>query len=196
MSELFDELARSLTTSMPRRRALRMLGGVLVGVAVPGLAATKANGATRVTCTSSEFLCKCPNRDLFYQLCCPNPTPQVRYECKCKAPPEGYAECRKVTRCNGPTCTTDGKCCPRPNRCVDGKCCPAIRTTFAPGSGQRGVACCPSGTKAVPGGIGLCCPRGQRNCCDKFDPRKGDDELAPLPPPRGKLCVNGRLRNG
>ena len=195
MSELFDDLARSMARSMPRSHALRVLGGVLAGAALPGVAATKALAARNVTCSSTEFLCKCPNLDLFYQVCCPKPTAQVEYKCTCKAPPEGYAQCTKITKCNGPTCATDGKCCPRPNRCVHGICCPAIRTTFAPGSSQRRAACCPPGTVAVPGGTGLCCRRGNRDCCDKFDPRTGDDEVAPLPPPRGKLCINGRLRN-
>jgi hypothetical protein len=78
---------------------------------------------------------------------------------------------------------------------VSGKCCPAIRTTFAPGTRKRGVACCPPGTVAVPGGIGLCCRRGDRDCCEQYDTRIGDEEnLPPLPLRRGRLCVNGRIR--
>ena len=42
MTEFLDELARSMAKPMPRRRALRLLGGALVSVAVPGFATTKA----------------------------------------------------------------------------------------------------------------------------------------------------------
>ncbi len=100
-----------------------------------------------------------------------------------------------VPKCNGPVCSVDKQCCPKKTgRCVKGKCCPAIRTTKATGPNSRAVACCPAGTIAVPGATGLCCRRGHKDCCDKFDPRNGDDDLSPLPPPRGKLCVNGKLR--
>jgi hypothetical protein len=37
MSEFLDDLARTVSTPMPRSRALRLLGAALVGVAVPAL---------------------------------------------------------------------------------------------------------------------------------------------------------------
>ena len=42
MTEFLDELARSMAKPMPRQRALRLLGGALVSVAVPGFVTTKA----------------------------------------------------------------------------------------------------------------------------------------------------------
>lgn len=96
------------------------------------------------------------------------------------------------------TCTSkcqDGSCCPRSKgRCVNGTCCPAIRTTRA--SSGKAVACCPAGTVAVPGARALCCRKGDLDCCDKYDPRKGDDEVGALGPRKGTICVNGRLRKG
>jgi len=47
MSEFLDELARALARPMPRSRALRVLGAVLVAAAVPGGFTRSARGGTR-----------------------------------------------------------------------------------------------------------------------------------------------------
>ena len=88
------------------------------------------------------------------------------------------------------------KCCPKcKGRCVKGTCCPLKRTTFAPGTNRKGVACCPPGTIAVPGAVGLCCPKGDLDCCTPKD-ADPDDDLVPLSPKlkRGQLCVKGEVR--
>lgn len=95
MSQFFDELARTLAQPMPRRRAMGLLGGALVGMAFPA-ATARAASATHDCAAEGKFLCACPNLDLFYKVCCPNETPEAKYECKCKAPPNGYAQCQKV----------------------------------------------------------------------------------------------------
>jgi hypothetical protein len=62
MSELLDELARSLAQPMPRRRALRLLGGAVVAVAVPGFAkTTKARAASSFHDCEAKggLLCEC-----------------------------------------------------------------------------------------------------------------------------------------
>jgi hypothetical protein len=97
MSERLDDLARSMAKAMPRRRALRLLGGALLSTALPGLGPTTARAARAATCTSGEFKCKCPNLDLFYEVCCPDTTPPT-YECVCKAPPQGYAACKPLKK--------------------------------------------------------------------------------------------------
>lgn len=121
MSEFLDELARSLTTAMPRRRAIRVLGGALLGMALPATRASAAR-ATHDCPSMNAFLCQCPSiNGLFYKICCPNETPTTKYECKCKAPPDGYAQCSKVTNpCKGPKC--GGTCCDKGERC-----CPSTR---------------------------------------------------------------------
>ena len=51
MSEFLDELARSLARPMPRRRALRILGGALVTVATPAsLLAGRASASSAIGC--------------------------------------------------------------------------------------------------------------------------------------------------
>ena len=106
MSEFLDELARSLTTAMPRRKAVRVVGGALLGLAIPAARATAAP-ATHDCPAQNAFLCQCPSiNGLFYKICCPNPTPTVKYECQCKAPPGGHAACHPVVSkrdCQGPS---------------------------------------------------------------------------------------------
>ena len=60
MSELLDELARSLTTTMPRQRAVRVLGGALVGLALPA-AGARAASTTHDCPAENAFLCQCPS---------------------------------------------------------------------------------------------------------------------------------------
>ncbi len=96
MSNFLDNLSRALAAPMPRRRAVRLLGGALIGLALP---AAKARGASKTHDCAAEgaFLCQCPNRDLFYKICCPGKEGE-RYTCECKAPPEGHAACKPVTK--------------------------------------------------------------------------------------------------
>lgn len=227
MSEFLDELARTMAQPMPRRRALRAIGGALVTVATPGVLARSAGAAPAITsacqgcgvphgagCVLNQ---KCSTAVRGYTVCCTYPGYFGSFQnsngglCAQAGgngldPPGGLACCCPAgTTCGQPpgqVCVSqckkcaDGKCCDKPNKCVNGKCCPAIRTTHAPGTRGRGVACCPPGTVAVPGGAGLCCKRGDRHCCDAFDPRvsTGDDELPSLGLPKGRLCVNGKSR--
>jgi hypothetical protein len=206
MSTPFDDLARTLATPMPRNRALRAIGAALAIDFIPALRPGKATASALRTqqCTGNtarcfveipfgthEGGCYYPK----YEKCCkgPNNDPvhpnQMSWTCgkdfDCGSAAGGFCKC--TTKC------TDGNCCPRSKgRCVNGTCCPAIRTTK--GSGGKPVACCPSGTIAVPGAVGLCCRKGDLNCCDKHDIRKNDDELSPLGPGKGKLCVNGKIK--
>jgi hypothetical protein len=204
MSNLFDDLARTLAQPMPRRGALRALGVGLAVAAIPGLRARDARASGTVTCRANEK--KCSNGK-GSELCV-----EAGGTCCEFGPESGYSTgllvgCRKGYTCGGKSngvfeackCSTlcqDGSCCPRNiGRCVNGTCCPAIRTTFRPGSNRKGVACCPPTTVAVKGGVGLCCPKNKPNCCEKHDPRAGDDELSTLGPGKGQLCVKGKLRN-
>lgn len=217
MSEFLDDLARSMAKPMPRSRVVRMFASAVVGVAVPMSLTTRAARAAPPrtvtadcgecdTCTGNTTLCcigilgndgkkRCVRACLNPgDICCP--APRVVGVCRGathKCGPLGINDTPTCV-CKGPTCKGDGACCPRPGRCVGGRCCPGIRTTFAPGTSRRGVACCPPGTAAVPGGIGLCCRKGRRHCCDEFDPRVQNEDLSSLGLARGRLCVNGSVR--
>ncbi|MFN0156198.1 MAG: hypothetical protein ACKVUT_17630 [Gaiella sp.] len=197
MSVDFDDLARTLAASMPRRRALRLLGGAVAAAALPGFLARPAQARRGgLECTDGYTLC---SNGKGSEVC-------VEPGGECCIYPEAVVACKAGTKCGGsinnacvdacPKRCKDGACCPKSKgRCVKDGCCPAIRTTFAPGTNRKGVACCPPGTVAVPGGVGECCKKGDPKCCTPPDPDP-DDDLAPLAPKlkRGQLCVKGKVR--
>lgn len=168
-----------MAAPMARRRALRLFGGAVVAVAVPGFAATKvARGAPRFhTCaTDGGFVCQCPaGRGLFYKICC---VPAAEYDCRCKGPPEGYAQCKlkPCTDC-GPRCCRPSDYCA--NRML-GLCC----KQGEPVCGRR---CCQKNEECVSLRVGSStvrecnpkCPQGQVWC--------GDKKCCP----RGRSCVLG-----
>jgi hypothetical protein len=144
-AERFDQLARRLAESLPRRQLLRRAAGTLAGVVLAGPAARAGVGA--ITCTVGI---ECDGR------CCTD-----NFECVgeapnriCSAPCEGGA-----SRCGTGCC--DGICC-------DGgiNCCPAGSTCCPKTIG--GYACCPSGQECVPVGDGTnhCfgCQEGATQC--------------------------------
>jgi hypothetical protein len=201
MSSLFDDLARTLATPMPRRGALRTIGAALAVAAVPALRPDRALGRA-----GRSQACVSPTKRCFVEIpfgtheggcyypklqqCCTGPNNDQEH------PNNMSWVCPKDHTCGtAGTCTctkkcADGSCCPSTKgRCVNGTCCPAIRTTRAVGR-KNAVACCPPGTIAVPGEAGLCCPKGNPNCCEKYS---SNEELTNLLP-KGKLCVNGKLR--
>ena len=262
MSErFFDNLARTLASPMPRRRALKLTGVALVAATLPVLRPRSVSAADIPECSNPLYPQRCVTPNVTesgtaafacvgakdhccsnklcagackpWEMCspgagcddtpalCTNPDvpnhdPKRTKFCsqrlaagKTFCYPGGrtltYGWCCEAdqpcgdfrSRCTCPTMCQDGTCCPRSKgRCVNGKCCPAIRTTFRPGSGKKAVACCPPGTVAVPGGVGLCCPKGKPKCCDKYDPRADDSDTATLGPSKGMLCVNGKQRSG
>jgi len=204
----FDDLARSLATPMPRRRAMRTIGAAFAVAAFPALRPGRAIGGAAHQQGATGNAKRCFVTIPFgtheggsyypeYQKCCTGPNNdkehpnQMSWVC-----PKDYS-CGSAASsfCPCPKKCSDGTCCPSTKgRCVAGTCCPAIRTTFRPGSSGKAAACCPPGTIAVPGGVGLCCPKGKPNCCEEVDRRAGDVETAALGPPKGRLCVNGKLR--
>lgn len=155
---------------MPRRRALRVLGGALVGFALPATRA-KAAPSTHDCPAQNAFLCACPSiNGLFYKICCPNPTPTVRYSCECKAPPNGYAACRPVKTpckrsCGEGKCCDEGEFCANPARHL---CCKQGERVCGGGS----FCCQPNEecvTARVRSSVSICvkrCPSGQAWCGD------------------------------
>lgn len=210
MSSPFDDLARRLATPMPRRQALRTLGAAFAVAAFPALRPDRALGhvghlqsragtPTRLRCFVKIPFGTHEGGTYYpqYQKCCkgPNNDPQHPNLMSWICPKDNSCGSAATVFCPCPTKCKDGGCCPRSKgHCVNGTCCPAIRTTTRPGSSGKGVACCPAGTIAVPGGSGLCCPKGKPKCCEQYDVRDGDGETSTLGPPKGKLCVNGTIR--
>ena len=207
---VFDNLARALATPMPRRQALRAVGAAFAVAAFPALRPDRA-AASAVRAQA----CPSPTKRCFvaikygtheggcyypeYAQCCVGPNNDAVHPNKmswtcpkdfdCGSAKNGFCKC--TNKCK------DGKCRPKSKgRCVNGTCCPLIRTTTAPGGGYR-VYCCPAGTIAVPGSVGLCCRKGQRGCCDKYDPNVPGSDLKTIISElkdKAQVCVNGKLR--
>src|SRR5687767_8572839 len=132
---------------MSRPRALRLLGGALVSVAVPGIATTKARaGSSFHTCErDGGELCECNCAgEVCQRNCC---TPREEYKCKCGTVAEGAGcECRRP--CGA------GVCCKRGQYCASAKnglCC----------NTSRGLG---SEEPCVSGGLSQCCKPGFK-CC-------------------------------
>lgn len=153
MSEFLDELVRTLATPMPRRRALRALGGALVTVAVPtALLPRSASGAgprparatqpCTITCPSHSpvpCLCKGPNPTFCYETC-----GVAGSTCCClknaQGEPTGAVNCPPGTRCGRPGESN----------------CPCVNTC--------GLRCCGTDEFCANPRQHLCCKEGERGC--------------------------------
>ncbi len=186
MSELLDELARTLARPMPRRRALGVVGVTLVGLATGGaagaarrpLVGTQASGCGKgyKVCSTGSDLCRAT--------CCPVHT-------TCSIGPKSPRGCAIsdgcCDPCNREKSQPDGKGGCRPGPIPDH--CPCN-----PGQKKCGDACCEadeycasSGKVEGSGSSGLlrtCCKRGQDFCMRGRPPR-------PFCCPRGTRCCFG-----
>jgi hypothetical protein len=181
---VLDDLARALTEEMPRRRALRLLGGALAAVVLPGARPGGALGAwSRAAGCEAKDSRLCPRlvnggypKDA--EVCCG--APARRWSCQgtildpvCVDLCEGKFACvstqpdasgyRKVSCCDSPADCGEGE--------WSGVCLPCL-----PGDTRCGKECCPKGQVCRAGkcvgtcppersGCGLCCAPGQY--CDR-----------------------------
>ena len=125
---LMDNIARILASSVPRRRALKLISGGLVGVAFAHLAGRPAsaqrffscdrggdnNGWHRGRCDQGEIKCGgdcCAATEMCVQgRCCPDGSSERLCGHKC---------CPEGSRCAG------DDCCPPGREVCDGQCCDA-----------------------------------------------------------------------
>src|SRR5580704_12257819 len=98
MSEFLDGLARTLAQPMPRRRALQIVTGALIGAVLPGRSGAKAYAANASRCPHPGDLycggCPSVNGKFFGAVCCPGPAAEKYWECTCKPGPGGYGGCK------------------------------------------------------------------------------------------------------
>jgi hypothetical protein len=152
MNDRFDDVCRILGSSMPRRRALRLLLGVLAGVVVGPLVPThalagamcggKKGGSGRTQgdgCGKSKGSCPDPAQ------CCTTGSSGTG---RCCCAPD-FVCCGGNTCCQ--TCCDKTKCCESPDKCIDKMCCPDEKV----------------------------CENGKK-CCD-FKCNKKDQKCCPLP---------------
>lgn len=152
---------------MPRRRAVRILVGVVAAAFVPG-ARAQPFGSRRTTCTPPPGgkVCRCPSiNGLFYIECCPAPASD--WDCQCYPPPGGGAQCVPKKCASGHQCGGD-VCCEAGKHCVNTRthlCCEDQQT----GCGDQ---CCKKNEECVVARVGVSsshvcvprCPEGQARC--------------------------------
>lgn len=184
-SGLLDDLARALAEPMPRRRVLRLFGGVIVAAAVPGsaLARPRRRGAL---CVAGETVCQtsptkytCCNE--FNPVCCKSPSALLccKEGCSCGTDARGYPDC---VRC--PRCAKGFQECGKSGCCEPGKVCASTSGDVLccrRGEAGCGSRCCARGLRCADPKKETCspCPKGQQACGEKCCPK-------------GKTCCDSR----
>ena len=214
MSGAFDEFARNLATPMPRRRALRLLGGAIVAATVPGLRPRSAHGASVASLPLGRFAEKPCLKGVFcgfavnngYNIgCCHNP--KVPFVC-CNhnketgswCCPEGFT-CGDGTGkgkgncyCEGAVNPKTGACnCP-PNKVCGKRCCDEHETcdngecVQCDDENRCGTDCCPAGSVCRNKARSLCCVKSWKPC----DP--GGGGVVKCCPPSDFCCFNKKTK--
>ncbi len=191
----FDDLARTLATPMPRRRALQLTAAALAALVLPGIRARPARAELK------RGTGKCPPGG---QLTCAQQFgPEVTECCSRPIPGSGNYTCCKPGECfytpSTNTCCPKklqcGKrCCPPDDTCIDGECvfCPkeqkcGKKCCFPPQKCRGGQCRCPDGRPACGKN---CCPKG-KVCSKAVEARSGKATYACCTP--GKFnCGDGR----
>jgi hypothetical protein len=143
MSFLIDEVARIVASPMPRRKALKLLGGTLSGA----LVATLSGGRAKAQATCSTNCKTAEGADI---------------RCNANTPCEPCTGCC----CNSPAPSVFGICVPG-TPCGGFGCCSGARPVCCTGTGNEGY-CCPSDhpvcSGTVGGGAGKCCLPDGTDC--------------------------------
>lgn len=181
---LFDELARSLARPVPRRSALRLLGGALVAAALPALRPSPA----RALALDDDPCPTCADRPGTLPCCVRLSATTARVavgQCysvakeQCCVGASAYDGKPTAWICaKGQTCGADGErlclgcptgqaacgsiCCDEGAVCADPDleyCCGPRETACR---GGKTVSCCRPGERCC---AGKCCPSGSGACC-------------------------------
>ena len=163
MSERINDLARALAEPMPRRRAVGLLVGAMLGAVWPGrsIAAASPYQPSDYGCPDAGDLycggCRSVGGLFYGHVCCPGPDAAKYWECGCQPPPNGGTLCKKkpCKQC-GYECCYEGQFCgsPKHSRCCD--------NGQEPCTGEDGAfQCCDPGTMCCGG---TCCFRLTQRC--------------------------------
>lgn len=196
MSDLFDDLARTLALPMPRRRAVRSIVAAVAVTALPALRPRNA-GAQTVRATA------CPPRTkrcfvaiehgtheggCYYpelERCCIGPNlsqdhpNQMSWTC---GKNEGCGTAGLCVRaCADGRSRCEKACCDRTETCVDGNCerCPETR--------ECGTTCCDEGAVCRNRRTGLCCVKAWKQCTT-------DQGVVKCCPPAMTCCFDQRTK--
>ena len=188
MSDLFDNLARTLAGPMPRRRVLGLAAGTLTAIVLPGRTAIAAPAAGQRTwrtagCGKGGGGLSCASQfgPTISECCGPiDPTnPDSNYTC---CPP---GECwhqgtgrSSVTTCCPPAFRCGTRCCAEGERCIDGECsrCDSEKVC--------GTECCESSEDCANPTKSLCCPKTWQKCT------AGLAGAVKCCPPKDQCCFN------
>ena len=142
---------------MPRSRAVRLLGGVIVGLSVPGVRVTSAFGASK---TSVRVSCdqRCPSQFPFACIC----------DRSAEFPNNPAKPCFKQCGVAGSTCC----CYPKNGRPTGANACPPGTRCGHPGESScvcvntcgDSLTCCGHNQYCANPRQKLCCNRGERGC--------------------------------
>jgi hypothetical protein len=171
MSELFDDISRIVGSPIPRRRALKAIGGALVGAVFGTSVLRNVRSAQEVS-----SCCRATGGSCFFQgvsvVCVPH-QPWTRDKCEAA----GY-EWRE-----GHSCCPDGHTCPPDTLCCGATCCDSNSVCL-------NDVCCPA--DSVCGDFTFCCPSGSiciqstQECCPTAQFCPGSQTCCPS----GTVCVN------
>lgn len=185
---LLEDLARALAEPVPRSRALRLLGSVLVATSLPGTAFARGRRVGRRTgqichvedgfggqpCCSDEVCCGkkrcCPEYCAEDGSCTGCKPPLVRCGPEKCCPPGSSCCFRAAKRSAGWPLRARYVCCRPPNECSDRICsCPSGTTFCGRVCCKKGEHCSACATSQYDGetqyaGKLKCCPKGQ-DCC-------------------------------
>jgi hypothetical protein len=134
MGHFFDQAARVIASPMPRREALKALGGaaaagILASLGIKTASAQSAPTACQPACKATQQCCttgtKATCRDA-NQICCGNDACAPNQFC-CNTGAKPFCRTAKKTCCGDVACGPDqtccsGKCCPKNQSCVNGRC--------------------------------------------------------------------------
>ncbi len=165
MSALIDDVSRIIASPIPRRQALRLLGGVVGGGVLASLGlgrASRALGAPGGVVPCGPGSTACGGR------CCSNLAEQC---CGGACVPRDHTCCSNGHQhhCSpGRSCCGGTECCKSGQACINANCCsnPCGTKTHAVCCGSH-TTCC--GTAASP----ICCQSGYTCCgirCHKNTP--------------------------
>lgn len=152
MSEFLDDLARSLVRPIPRRRALRLLGGVVVAAAVPGaLRPTTARAHQAVGTLTTACNPSCGGK---YPVKCVCPVKGGCYIGGC-GEPGSICCCLQESNAGTPGAVV----CPPGYACGGGRGKPNCRCKT-----PCGLECCRTGETCANPRENLCCKQDERGC--------------------------------
>ncbi len=172
MSTFLDDVARSLAQPMPRRRAVRVLGGALASIAMSGVisrSARAAPSACDVPCPPNTTNCRVRRGAGCTDVCCGQDLPNLPKCCKWDVshpfPNSSSYGCINKPEGNPPAAFPAHTicCCPANTRCgpIAGNqpCIPC-----APGRKPCGHTCCEPDKRCVNDRLSLCCSKGEKRC--------------------------------